>query len=183
MDKEKRQAYAKKYYLENRQETIERAKRYRRKIKKRILEYKKAHPCKCGENHPAALDLHHVEEKDFNISDAIRNGYAWYRIEAELKKCQVVCRNCHAKLHWSEAFEFLEETEIPKRIDRRKIKGRVSYWKGKVLSEETKKKMSEAKRGRAFSVAHKEALSKAMRGKPKPWLRKNLKFGKKQEPN
>lgn len=164
--------YPKKYYRENRQEMIERAKRRRNKIKKRILDYKLANPCKCGESHPAALDFHHVDEKNFNISDAIRNGYAWTKIENELKKCMVICRNCHAKLHWDKAFN-VGPTEPIIRIDKRKIKGRVSHLKGKFLSEETKKKMSDAKKGRTFSKEHKDALSKAAKGKPKLWLRKN----------
>lgn len=161
-DKERRRVYAKKYYLENRQETIDRAIRYRKTIKRKILEYKLLNPCKCGENHPAALDFHHLGEKEFCISDAVKNGYAWNRVEKELAKCKVMC-NCHAKFHWNNTFELPDDIELQARIDKRKIKGRIGYWKGKTLSEETKKKMSEAKKGRKFTVEHCKALSKSHR--------------------
>ena len=60
--------------------------------------------CKCGEDHPAALDFHHrnSQEKDFEISVAIGWGYSWERILAEIAKCDVICSNCHRKLHWEE---------------------------------------------------------------------------------
>lgn len=165
-DKEKTREYAKKYYAENKEEMIARAVKHRKSIKRKILEFKLLHPCKCGESHPAALDFHHKDgDKEFCISDAIRNGYAWNRIELEIEKCVVICRNCHAKLHWNASFEEIEESEVLPREDRRKIKGREGFWKGKKLSEETRRKMSEAKKGRKFTHEHCEALSKAHRQK------------------
>lgn len=44
-------------------------------------------------------------------------------------------------------------------------KGRQCYWKGKNLSEETKKKISEANKGKQKSVEHKKKISKARKGK------------------
>lgn len=53
----------------------------------------------CGYNKClAALDFHHInpDEKEFIITNRIRS---WAKIEKELKKCVLVCSNCHRELH------------------------------------------------------------------------------------
>jgi hypothetical protein len=100
-DINKQKEYAKKHYKANRQKMIDRAIDRRNEIKLKIKEYKFNNPCSCGESHPAALDFHHDQgEKEFCISNGIKNGYAWDRMEIEIKKCKVMCRNCHSKFHW-----------------------------------------------------------------------------------
>lgn len=74
------------------------------KRKKLFKEYKKTLKCqRCGENHIACLDFHHKNpaEKDFQIgvgycSNSIK------RIKEEIAKCDVLCANCHKKLHYNE---------------------------------------------------------------------------------
>ena len=44
-------------------------------------------------------------------------------------------------------------------------KGKQGYWKGKNLSEEAKKKISEANKGKQKSVEHKKKISEARKGK------------------
>ena len=84
---------------------MRRAINRRNMLRKKITEYKLLHPCKCGEGHPACLDFHHVRgKKSFHISTAYNNGYAWERIILEIQKCEVICRNCHAKHHWSNTY-------------------------------------------------------------------------------
>lgn len=58
----------------------------------------------CGENHPATLQFHHrdPQKKEFNISQAFREGYSIERIKKEIAKCTVLCANCHAKHHYEE---------------------------------------------------------------------------------
>lgn len=54
----------------------------------------------CGEDHPATLDFHHDGgDKEFILADAIRHGYGKVRILKEIKKCVVMCANCHRKHH------------------------------------------------------------------------------------
>ena len=48
----------------------------------------------------AAMDFHHrnPEEKDISIKDII--NCSWKKIEEELKKCILLCANCHRETHW-----------------------------------------------------------------------------------
>lgn len=72
-----------------------------------INAYKSTLKCSnCPENHPACLEFHHDVEKgkkEFNISDALRLGYSLKRIFEEIKKCTILCANCHKKLHYNES--------------------------------------------------------------------------------
>jgi hypothetical protein len=45
-----------------------------------------------------ALHFHHIDpsQKDFNIS---AENSMWCKIETELKKCILLCANCHAEVH------------------------------------------------------------------------------------
>jgi hypothetical protein len=56
---------------------------------------------RCLEDDPVCLDFHHREpsKKDTTISVAIRT-FSLKRIGAEMSKCDVLCSNCHRKLHW-----------------------------------------------------------------------------------
>lgn len=58
---------------------------------------------KCGENHRACLDFHHRDrsQKDRVISVALRQ-FGPAKLEAEMAKCDVLCSNCHRKLHYEE---------------------------------------------------------------------------------
>lgn len=60
--------------------------------------------CRCGESHPACLDFHHRDPatKEFDVSIATNRGFGRPRIKAEIAKCDVLCSNCHRKLHWDE---------------------------------------------------------------------------------
>ena len=78
---------------------------YKTRMRAWFLEYKSTHPCiQCGEAHPACLDFHHrnPSEKDINLGEIFIHGWGLPRILAELGKCDVLCSNCHRKLHWNE---------------------------------------------------------------------------------
>lgn len=56
----------------------------------------------CGYNRClAALEFHHLDpsHKDFGIAEAYANPKKWETIVDELKKCILVCANCHRELH------------------------------------------------------------------------------------
>jgi predicted HNH restriction endonuclease len=59
---------------------------------------------KCGlSNEPCCIfDFHHKNpaDKKFGISSAITKGKTFEVIKPEATKCIVLCKNCHAKVHW-----------------------------------------------------------------------------------
>ncbi len=71
------------------------------KVKDLILSKKKCGCSICGYSKcMAALEFHHVNpsEKLFEISRA-HSGFSLKEILEELKKCILVCANCHAEIH------------------------------------------------------------------------------------
>lgn len=62
--------------------------------------YKESHCCEvCGEARTVCLDFHHrdPDSKKFSLSDA--ETYSIARIDKEIKKCILVCANCHRVIH------------------------------------------------------------------------------------
>lgn len=55
----------------------------------------------CGENHPACLEFHHIDPstKEGLVAKMIHTRL---KLEKELKKCIVLCSNCHRKLHYND---------------------------------------------------------------------------------
>lgn len=53
----------------------------------------------CGEKEPVSLDFHHLDprEKDKNIHSLYK--YSRSALKRELRKCMLVCSNCHRKIH------------------------------------------------------------------------------------
>lgn len=66
----------------------------------RLRKYKEEKGCKyCRERCGVALDFHHKDDdKEFSVMDAIKR-FAEARLWEEVKKCDVVCSNCHRKIH------------------------------------------------------------------------------------
>lgn len=65
-----------------------------------VTRYKRFCGCKlCGEREPVALDLHHLnpDEKDDEVARLMRYGLKV--LKAEIRKCVVLCANCHRKVH------------------------------------------------------------------------------------
>jgi 5-methylcytosine-specific restriction endonuclease McrA len=65
----------------------------------RVDAYKTGRGCaECGYNaSPRALDLDHLDpaQKTTNVAQLVSWGASWKVIEAELRKCVVLCANCH----------------------------------------------------------------------------------------
>jgi hypothetical protein len=76
-------------------------------LKRWLSEYKSTLQCiKCGENHPACLEFHHrnPKEKKFEVTRAVNCLLSKERVLEEIAKCDVLCVNCHRKLHFSASF-------------------------------------------------------------------------------
>ena len=54
----------------------------------------------CGfDRYSCALDLHHRDAKAKDPNFRSMRGWSWKRIAAELEKCLLLCKNCHAATH------------------------------------------------------------------------------------
>lgn len=104
-DQEKQKGYKRAWYERNRQQHIDEVLERKREINVWLKEYKARLSCQnCGENHPACLDFHHRDPstKDNTLAQAVARGWSKKRILDEIEKCDVLCSNCHRKLHWQE---------------------------------------------------------------------------------
>jgi len=51
---------------------------------------------RCGNDNIFCLDFHHIKNKEFDINNC--KSLRWGKIESEIKKCKLLCRNCHSEL-------------------------------------------------------------------------------------
>jgi len=61
-------------------------------------------PCAdCGEPDPRVLDFDHRDgaQKDNEVMRLAQDGYSVARVLGEIEKCDVRCRNCHAKVTYA----------------------------------------------------------------------------------
>lgn len=99
-DKEKQKRAQQKHYQEHKKEYNDRVRNRRKKNRKLIWDIKSNKKCKiCGEDHPACLVFHHIRDKSNTIANYIRSGVAIDKLLKEIDKCEVLCANCHMKLH------------------------------------------------------------------------------------
>jgi hypothetical protein len=80
----------------------ERRERRRVSIRKFLLQYKKSHPCPCGETDPDELTFHHryPATKLFNIGEwNTVSTISLSKLQNEVKKCDVMCYTCHRETH------------------------------------------------------------------------------------
>lgn len=98
------QKWGKTHYEKNKADYIARAAATKEKNRRAFAEFKATLFCtKCGESHPATLDFHHVirEPKNKKVHRLAGAGQFKKAME-EIKKCVVLCSNCHRKLHHEE---------------------------------------------------------------------------------
>ena len=103
-DAEKNREYFTKWYKKNKNIQYKKIKDRQKEIRRKLKEYKKTLKCNiCKEDHPSCLDFHHLDptKKESTINLVIHKGWGWKKIIEEIAKCQVVCANCHRKIHWN----------------------------------------------------------------------------------
>lgn len=87
--------------LPQRREKIrERNTEHRLHTQRLVTRYKRMCKCAiCKESEPIALDLHHVDptEKDAEVGKLLTGSMR--RLRNEIRKCVVLCANCHRKVH------------------------------------------------------------------------------------
>lgn len=73
--------------------------KWRKRIKKKLIDYKGGKCQNCGYNKcDRALEFHHLnpKEKDFSISG---KSYSFEKMKIEVDKCVLLCSNCHSEIH------------------------------------------------------------------------------------
>lgn len=101
-NKEFRKEYDRQRFQSNKAKRIAQNKARQEFLKAKVDEYKAANGCsRCSENTPVCLDFHHLDsdEKEIEISNAVRCGWKLERILKEISKCILLCANCHRKEH------------------------------------------------------------------------------------
>lgn len=89
-----------RYYYRNKDAERERIKARKDRIKEYIDDQRKAGECQhCGYKDYRALDFHHVEEKEYKISEIHNRGVSMETVKDELDKCILLCANCHRIHH------------------------------------------------------------------------------------
>jgi len=84
-------------------------------ISKWFKEFRLTLKCEeCGENHPACIDFHHKDgsKKRDNICSMVLKGFSKESIIREIQKCQILCANCHRKLHFGNNHDYRTKKEI-----------------------------------------------------------------------
>lgn len=58
----------------------------------------------CKEDFKESLAFHHInpEDKKYEVSNARSRNLSYKTIEDEIKKCVVLCHNCHAKVEYGD---------------------------------------------------------------------------------
>ena len=93
--------YKDRHYRENKAAYVLKARKQILKVKAR-LDALKAKPCgDCGKAFPAVcMDFDHVRGvKKFGINRGYRTR-AWKEVLQEIRKCELVCANCHRVRTW-----------------------------------------------------------------------------------
>lgn len=88
-------------YEERREYLIKAVAKRRKQIRLKAIKHLGGKCTLCGySKYPEVLEFHHKnpKQKDFNIS---LKGHcrSWNRVEEEIKKCILLCANCHRELH------------------------------------------------------------------------------------
>ena len=88
-------------YKDRREYLINAVRKRRKEIRRKAISYMGGRCQRCGYDRcMEALECHHLEDskKDFGISS---KGYtrSWDQVVEELKKCVLLCANCHREIH------------------------------------------------------------------------------------
>ncbi|MBP5999523.1 MAG: hypothetical protein KA534_03620 [Sediminibacterium sp.] len=82
---------------QNRKAGLESKNKARERNRQFIRDYLVGKACiDCGEDDPVVLEFDHFENKKENLSILIQNS-SIAKIEAEIKKCNIRCANCHRR--------------------------------------------------------------------------------------
>lgn len=104
-----------KYYKKNKQKFFGYNKKSKTKRRAQVSDMRSKLGCSnCPETHVACLDFHHTDptKKEGGVGKILDKGNR-KKLEEEIKKCIVLCSNCHRKHHYNLA---LKETGASTRL-------------------------------------------------------------------
>ena len=103
-DPEKRRQSQRDHYYRNKEQYLRRNRERKKRLKKQWLEFKGSLSCEmCGEDHISTFDFHHIEKHPDNRAvNKLVSDYNFKEAYEEIKKCMVLCANCHRKHHHNE---------------------------------------------------------------------------------
>lgn len=113
----KHKEYSKKHYEGNKSKIIAVSLENKRKARADWQIFKATLSCEfCGQNHPATLDFHHTvrDKSNRKISNLTKVG-RYVAAREEIKKCIVLCANCHRIHHHDEEQLTKKEKKVAKR--------------------------------------------------------------------
>lgn len=94
--------YRKKHYEKNKAKYIQKSSNYVKKTVEWFNNLKDGLECEiCGENRYWVLEFHHKDpsNKESEVASLVRKSNR-DKILKEIKKCLVLCSNCHKDLHY-----------------------------------------------------------------------------------
>lgn len=101
-DIEKQRASQRKHYEANKDKFRERLKLRRKERREWFDNITNGIKCVvCGEEERICLDFHHTnpKDKDSTVTKLLNDFRSKERVLNEIKKCKVLCSNCHRKVH------------------------------------------------------------------------------------
>jgi hypothetical protein len=122
--KEKHKEYSRKHYEKTKDATKTRTAKQSRTGKDKWDAFKSSlHCARCPQNHIAALDFHHInpEDKEYSVSKLI-SSKMFTKAYKEIKKCIVLCANCHRIHHYEEnsaKMQALTTNQLPEHAGQR----------------------------------------------------------------
>ncbi len=113
-DKEKQKKAQHESYLRNKEINVKKLRDRRREFRKWVWSLKDGKSCvTCRESRTPALTFHHRDpnEKEFNFCKMADNPSenSKKRFLEEMKKCDILCANCHRVLHFETRDDILLE--------------------------------------------------------------------------
>lgn len=105
--KEAQRMYSKRHYESNKKARISDSNERKKKVRVAWRKFKATLHCfECGYDFPEALDFHHVvsDPSNLKVHKLIAEGRLNQALQ-EIKKCLVLCSNCHRRLHNDIEFE------------------------------------------------------------------------------
>lgn len=114
--KAKHREYSRKHYQKNREQILKTSETNKKIARAQWQRFKAALSCaKCGQSHPATLDFHHVLKDPSNrkVNHLTTHGMYTAALE-ELKKCVVLCSNCHRIHHHEERYALIRRRKKKK---------------------------------------------------------------------